>query len=360
MGKSLSDPGVQICSPGNLKGHRTSSTTATLTWDEPYATCGLCPDAVGYELSSSSFNTLDVAHSPYELRLSPSLHRIQVRVKGANGSVSEPGCIDIHPSPPAPVDLRACDLTDSGMTLNWTAPAGGEPVSDYVVSHKGQFTAAVRGLVYRISEPAGQRTPDVQVRARSVRGDLSDPATLDITPPGKPTGLRALNLSSRATVLVWAGAADNVKVVRYEVLKDNVVIDTTRDATPSYSATGLVPQTRYAFAVRALDAFGNRSELSQAITVQTPFLDAPRNLRVVNVTRSSIVLAWDRPDEAIGLINYKSEVDNHKGSSRSAQGPALDVTFIGLKSGSTYSVAVSANDASQRYSPPATLEVKTL
>ena len=354
----LSETDVQICSPGFLKGNRTSSTRATLIWHEPYAACNLCPDAVGYEVSSASFNTLLVSQSPCELQLNSFFHRISVRAKGANGSLSEPSFIDIHPSPPAPTGLRATP-TENGTSLSWVAPVGGERVFDYLVSHKGEFIAAVHDLSYLLKLSTWQRSFDIEVRARSSAGNLSDPATLDVTPPEKPTELVALNFSSRAAVLIWARATDNVGVVNYEVLKDGEVIATTQDETPTYSALGLQPETQYSFSVRALDAFGNRSEESAPVIVKTPVLDPPQNVRVTNVTRNSIVLAWDRPDGAVGLINYLSEVDNHKGSTRKIHSPVQGVAFTGLRSWSTYTVKVSAQDASERYSECVTLEVKT-
>lgn len=57
----------QICSPGNLQVGRTSPTTAILTWDEPYSTCHLCPDAVGYEVSGEGIATVNVTRPPCEI-----------------------------------------------------------------------------------------------------------------------------------------------------------------------------------------------------------------------------------------------------------------------------------------------------
>ena len=55
--ESVSDAGVRICAPGNVRGQRTSPNTAQLTWDEPYATCHLCPDAIGYDVYGEGIAT---------------------------------------------------------------------------------------------------------------------------------------------------------------------------------------------------------------------------------------------------------------------------------------------------------------
>ncbi|NWL20967.1 fibronectin type III domain-containing protein [Pseudomonas umsongensis] len=352
---------TQMCRPGNLQGTRINSTTAVLTWDEPYSTCHLCPDAVGYEISGGGIAKIEVLRPPHELgQLNPNVqYRIFVRAKAAGNIVSDPSYVNIRSSPGMPGNLRATGYTQNGFTLNWIAPDGGEPVFDYLVICNGQTIASVRGLTYLMRSPTSLTPNIIEVRARSARSNLSDPAVLDITPPEKPTGLVALNLSTRATALVWNRAADNVAVVEYEILKGDVVIDKTKDETPAYLAIGLTPETQYRFAVQALDAAGNRSEASDAIVVETPLLDPPKNVRVVSVSRSSITLAWNRPDGAIGLVGYKSEADNHKGSTREIQSPVQGVVFTFLRPSSTYTVKISGHDASQRYSEPFTLEVTT-
>lgn len=352
---------LKICSPGNLQGRRTSSTVAILTWDEPYSTCHLCPDAVGYEISGEGIATVNILRPPYELRgLNRNInYRVCVRAKAAGNNISEPSYFDVLKSPGTPGNLRATHLPDEGVTLTWSAPLGDVPVFDYLVSRHGELIATVRGLTYQVSDSTALTAYDIEVRARSARSNLSDPALLDITPPGRPIGLFAVSMSSRAVALIWGRSNDNVRVASYEILKDDEVIDTTQNDTPAYLAIGLTPETQYRFAVRALDESGNRSKASDPLYVKTPLLDPPKNVRILNVTPFSIALAWDRPDGAIGLISYNSQADNHSGSFREIQTPLQGVTFIGLRPSSTYTVSIRSQDASERYSQPVTLEITT-
>lgn len=95
VSKSFKTPpytGVRICSPGNVRADRNTPTSATLTWDEPYATCSLCPDAVGYEVSGEGIATLNVTRPPCVVTgLSAGReYRLVVRAKAAGNNISGP------------------------------------------------------------------------------------------------------------------------------------------------------------------------------------------------------------------------------------------------------------------------------
>ena len=359
--KSSSQGSVQICSPGNIKGGRTRPTVAELTWDEPYSTCHLCPDALSFEISGEGIATVETARPPFELQgLNPSIdYRVCVRAKAAGNNISQPAYFNVLRWPGMPGNLRIIGRTDRDVTLAWEAPVGETQIYDYLVLHQGQPIATVRGLTYTMSYPLPVNPYEVEVHARDIRGNLSDPGVLHTLAPGKPTGLAADRISIKAAVLRWSHSSDNFAVTRYEVLEKDEVIDSVHRDTLFYAVTGLVPETSYLFSVRALDSTGNRSEASEPLTVTTPLLYPPTNIQILNVTRSSITLAWDRPEGGIGLVGYISEADNQQGSSRTIQSPALGVTFTGLRSSSTYSVNISSHDAFQRVSEPATLQITT-
>ena len=89
--------GKQICSPGNLSGARKTTTSATLRWDEPYATCTLCPNASYYVIYGEGIATIAVNHSPYEITgLTPGReYRFSVRTKATESDVSEASQVSI-------------------------------------------------------------------------------------------------------------------------------------------------------------------------------------------------------------------------------------------------------------------------
>ncbi|MDN4546317.1 fibronectin type III domain-containing protein [Pseudomonas sp. C32] len=99
--KTRAFTGIRICSPGNLRGVRVTTTTALLTWDEPYATCALCPDAVGYEVTGDGIGPINVTHPPCEVTglSNDREHRLWVRTKAGGNNVSKPSGVLIRRVP---------------------------------------------------------------------------------------------------------------------------------------------------------------------------------------------------------------------------------------------------------------------
>ncbi len=90
---------------------------------------------------------------------------------------------------------------------------------------------------------------------------------VDTQAPTAPT-LSLTTKSDAAVDLAWSGATDNVAITAYEVYRDNTLI-TTLGNVASYQVMGLTASTTYEFKVKALDAAGNVSAFSNAITVTT-------------------------------------------------------------------------------------------
>ncbi|MCW2809737.1 MAG: metallophosphoesterase, partial [Friedmanniella sp.] len=89
----------------------------------------------------------------------------------------------------------------------------------------------------------------------------------DITKPTPPTTVTATAVSTSKVSVTWSGAADNVAVAGYHVLRDGVqVADLT---TTSYTDLTVTPDTSYAYTIVAVDAAGNVSSPSSPATVST-------------------------------------------------------------------------------------------
>lgn len=95
--------GQMICAPGYMRGTRSTATAALLTWDEPYATCSLCPNAQGYEISGAGIKTFEVVRPPCEVTgLNAALeYHLKVRAKGGGNNVSAASSVFISREPAA-------------------------------------------------------------------------------------------------------------------------------------------------------------------------------------------------------------------------------------------------------------------
>ena len=91
-------------------------------------------------------------------------------------------------------------------------------------------------------------------------------APVDTTPPNAPTNLSASSISSSHINLSWTSATDNVGVTGYQIYRDGTLLDTVGAGT-SYTDNTVSGNVSYQYQVRAVDAVGNVSGLSNQATV---------------------------------------------------------------------------------------------
>jgi hypothetical protein len=92
----------------------------------------------------------------------------------------------------------------------------------------------------------------------------------DTHPPTQPTGLSVQTDSPYAVVLTWNASSDDHPFVTYQVLRDGAVAGTV--TSTSWSDQNVHANEHHVYAVRAVDAFGNQSPLSDPLAVDTPGL----------------------------------------------------------------------------------------
>ncbi|TMR32003.1 hypothetical protein ETD85_24060 [Nonomuraea zeae] len=124
----------------------------------------------------------------------------------------------------------------------------------------------------------------VYVRARDGAGNLSgnsSPVTFtttasggDTSPPTAPAGLAASAVTSAGATLSWTASTDDNGVAGYDILRapgasGGTFTQVGTSATTSYGDTGLTPSTTYRYQVRARDAAGNTSAVSNTAQITT-------------------------------------------------------------------------------------------
>ncbi|HEF4759424.1 TPA: fibronectin type III domain-containing protein [Pseudomonas putida] len=191
--------GWQICAPGHLKGKRLSATTAELDWEMPYATCEICPNAVGFEISGEGINTFEVLRPPCEVKglETEVIYTLSVRAKAEGSNISKPSRVQIGAYPSKAGALQITNVTSRSATAKWGAAKGNVPVSEYIVYQDGEYIGSARGLEYQINELEPQTKYKIEVRSRANGSGLSEPVvqvfdTLEavIAKPGTPTNFR--------------------------------------------------------------------------------------------------------------------------------------------------------------------------
>ena len=89
----------------------------------------------------------------------------------------------------------------------------------------------------------------------------------DTQAPSNPSALAASNITNTTLTLDWNASTDNVGVTGYEVFQGGTSIGTT--GITGFNVTGLTAGTAYSFQVRAFDAAGNNSGLSNTANATT-------------------------------------------------------------------------------------------
>lgn len=172
----------------------------------------------------------------------------------------------------------------------------------------------------------------------------------DTQAPTAPSNLRSTGVTSSSVALAWNASTDNVGVTGYRVLRGTTQVATVSGSTLSYTVTGLTANTGYSFTVQALDAAGNVSASSNAVsattsgsTGDTQAPTAPTNLRTTGVTSSSISLAWNASSDNVGVTGYR--ILRGTTTVATVSGTTLSYTVTGLASGTSYTFTVQSLDA---------------
>lgn len=346
-----SSPEVRICTPGNLIGWRTSATTAVCSWDEPYSTCSLCPDAQGYEVSGVEGPAINVIRSPCEISgLKADVdYCLEVYAKAAGDNRSEPGRLRLGVSPGTPQNLQVRMLSMTSASLIWSPPTTGEPAYDYVIACNGVPVTRVRGIDCVLNELPSDVSSVFEVRARSNAHNHSD-ATL-ASPPDPPVNLDVSATTPSSVTFTWAPVTPT-GVIDYEVSINGVVVGVVTQ--PRYVARDLVGEY-FSFAVASRDANGNVS-LRSARSTPNPDREPPTRppgLRLLCSTSTSVTLGWDASTDNHVVAGYRffspdgTRTDLHE----------TCLTVRGLQAGIVYHCEVRAFDAAGNLSEASSVDV---
>ncbi|MCK4665032.1 MAG: fibronectin type III domain-containing protein [Bacteroidales bacterium] len=180
----------------------------------------------------------------------------------------------------------------------------------------------------------------------------------DTEPPTAPSNLSASNITQTTVDLTWNASTDNVGVTGYIIYKDGVSNGTS--TSTSYTATGLSAVTSYTFTVKAKDAAGNISDVSNAVNITTideEAPSAPSSLTASNITQTTVDLTWNASTDNIGVTGYMV----YKGAALIANTTNTNYSVSGLTASTSYTFTVKAKDAAGNISDASnTANVTTL
>ena len=144
--------------------------------------------------------------------------------------------------------------------------------------------------------------------APDIGGDQYNPdnsnKTVDTVPPSAPSSLTAA-VNSNKVSLNWGASTDNVGVTGYNIYKNGTAIATST-VTSFTDPTAVVAGTTYSYTVKAYDAAGNISSVSNTVTITIPATTALNisSHSVVKITSNSATINWTTNVPATGNVSY--------------------------------------------------------
>jgi len=246
--------GVEVLRSNMPAGTITSDTRASETISGP---------------GESTWHTASIDPDLFE----PGLNLIAVEIHQRGASSSDVS-FDLHLdaeltdyvldeiAPTRPLRLSNVPKSPTEIDLSWDSASDNVGVIGYLVYRNNVqigYTTSLsfhdEGLFpateYRYKTFAIDKAGNVSPRSRISRGTT----LADLTPPSKPKNVSLLATPNSITV-DWDPATDNVAVDYYVIKSFGAVIGTTTDT--SFVLEGLVPETEYHVAVRAVDIVGTR------------------------------------------------------------------------------------------------------
>lgn len=153
---------------------------------------------------------------------------------------------------------RSFNITHT-VSAGWSSTLGSSV--DLAAGARTQLTLTLIPPPSSVDGTAG--TAVVQVNSNGINFPaLSATARVDAMPPSAPANLIA-TAGSRSISLQWTASQDNQAIARYEVLRNGTVIGSV--TASSFLDANVSSKTSYTYQVRAVDASGQLSALSNAV-----------------------------------------------------------------------------------------------
>jgi chitodextrinase len=204
-------------------------------------------------------------------------------------------------APTAPYNLTTRAVSASKIDFSWPPSTDNVGVAGYKVYRDEKEISTTKGTSYSDTGLQPGSAYSYYIRAFDVAGNTSEKssylteftqnsttvtATKDTQTPSYPPNLVARAVSSSQMDISWSPSTDNIGVAGYIIYRNNVEIGRTTNL--SYRDNGLSAGTDYSYNVKAYDAAGNQSYMSNSVTEWTLSGVSQNNMQPVNYLSSVI------------------------------------------------------------------------
>jgi fibronectin type 3 domain-containing protein len=282
---------------------------------------------------------------------------------GNLGDASDPVSVTTPDVTAPSAGLAATEQRNPGrVEVTWTASTDNAGVTGYDVYRDGVLLSRVSTTGYTDAAVASNTTYGYAVVAVDAAENRSAAASVavttgDLAPPSTPSGLTAAGRTDPLRIaLAWPASSDDVAVAAYEVLRDGALLATASGT--SYTDTAVQSGRSYSYAVRALDAAGNRSGEATASATAPDVVapSAPPNLAAKALSKPPrVYLSWSAASDDVGAVGYRI----YRNGSLLTSTANRSYTDSSVARSTWYRYDVRAYDAAGNVGPASTVSVKT-
>jgi chitodextrinase len=272
--------------PTGLTLTNTTLTSASFTWTASTATTGC--EVAGYKIYRGSTLAGTVTSTNFtDNNLTPNtIYGYTVRAFDTSAHNSDPSAALTATTqadtaaPTAPASVSALATSSGQASLSWPAAQDNVGVESYKVYRNNTLLRTLPGGTRTLNDNTVSPNTDYKYEVSAVDeagnesaktvatpNPLRTPEASDTVAPAKVANLRKLVVTTSAISIAWDASTDNVGVTGYHVYRNGTLVgDST---TASYSDSNLTPDTAYTYTVKAFDADGNESTVSDPLQVTT-------------------------------------------------------------------------------------------
>ena len=258
-------------------------------------------------------------------------------------------------SPSIPQNLLVESVTSDTVSLSWDASTDNIGVAGYRVYRDKQLVQEVQGEQFTDTGLTEDTEYTYEVRAFDIAGNQSEASnevfartsvSVDDEAPTIPLNLKVENVTTDTVSLSWGASTDNIGVAGYRVYRDKQLVQEVQGE--QFTDTGLTEDAEYTYEVRAFDAAGNQSEVSNRINVRTKGIvdhkppTTPMNVRATVVTENKVTLLWEASSDESGIRSY--QVYRNSILVGSLPGDTLSYTDTNLSEKTKYYYTITACD----------------
>ncbi|KAF4095333.1 hypothetical protein G5714_024411 [Onychostoma macrolepis] len=330
----------------NLTVNNITTSSVFLTWNEP----GGKRDFFKIQWTDDKTNRNSTTNTFYnitDLTAGVSYKFCITAVAADQSTEGEPVCISNYTKPDVIRNLTVNNITTSSVFLTWNEPGGKRDFFKIQWTDDKTNRNSTTNTFYNITDLTAGVSYKFCITAvaadQSTEGETV--CISNYTKPDVIRNLRVTNITTSSVFLTWTEPDGNRSFFKLQRTDDKTNKTTTNT---SYNITDLTAGVNYTFCITAVAA--DQSTEGETVCIsQFTKPDVIRNLRVTNITTSSVFLRWNEP---AGKRNFfKIQWTDDKTNRNSTTNAFYNITDLTAGVNYTFCITAVASDESTEGEP---------